>query len=106
MKPQPPLLPEATFTALHAAKLEAMIDIALSHPQQQATPPSGNVVAFRHHTLGQRLAYSGGMAAMAASVMLAFLLTPQVSGTASTTVAETSSSADFSDMLLYDSLGA
>lgn len=105
MKPQAPLLPEATFQALSNAKLEAMIDIALRHPQE-AAPPSGNVLAFPRRNLFQNMAYSGGMAAMAASVVLAFMLTPATSTTSVTALLNTPTTADISDMLLYESLGA
>ncbi|TKW60858.1 MAG: hypothetical protein DI628_08200 [Blastochloris viridis] len=107
MKPQAPRLPEATFQALSNAKLEAMIDIALSHPQETSTPRSGKVIAFpQHRTFFQNMAYSGGLATMAASIVLAFVLMPDSTTTAVTASLDTSSSADVSDMLLYDTFGA
>ena len=106
MKPQAPLLPEATFQALSSAKLEAMIDIALGHPQQVPAPQGGKVIAFPRRTLFQTMAYSGSMATMAASVVLAFMLMPDSATTAVTASLDTSSSAELSDMLLYDTFGA
>ncbi len=107
MKPQAPLLPEANFQALSAAKLEAMIDIALSHPQEHAAPQQGNVIAFPRRNWFQNMAYSGGLATMAASVLLAFMLAPDSTTTAVTaSLDNSSSSAEVSDMLLYETFGA
>lgn len=106
MKPQAPLLPEATFQALSSAKLEAMIDIALSHPQESATPQQAQVIAFPRRNWFHNMAYSGGMAAMAASVVLAFMLMPDSTTTAITASLDTTSNAELSDMLLYDTFGA
>jgi hypothetical protein len=106
MKPQAPLLPEANFQALSSAKLEAMIDIALSHTQEQPAPSTGNVLAFPRRTIFQNLAYSGGLATMAASVVLAFMLIPDSTTTAVTASLESTSTSEMSDMILYDTLGA
>lgn len=100
-----PLLPETTFQPLSAAKLESMINVALSHPQEQAAPAQGNVISFTNWR--NRLAYGGSMAAMAASVMMAFMLTPQFTTTATASLdIENSDTADVGDLLLYESLEA
>lgn len=104
----PPRLPDTGFPPLKAEKLEAMIDFALAHPQQGAQPARrGNIIAFPRRMV-HNLAFGSGMAAMAASVMLAFMLTPQttLTTTAALTVTEAPTSADVTDMLLYESLGA
>ena len=106
MKPQAPLLPEATFQALSEAKLEAMMDIALSHPQEQTAPQPAKVIAFPHRTLFQNMAYGGGLATMAASVVLAFMLMPGSATTSVTASLDSASTADLGDMLLYDTFGA
>lgn len=106
MKPTP-LLPEATFTPLPQARLEQMIDHALSHSQQ---PAAGNVIAFGPRQAARNWMFGSGMAAMAASIMLTFMLTPQMNtgslSLASTSAASISSQADVSDMILLDTLGA
>lgn len=99
MTKQPPLLPETTFAPLSAAKLNAMIDTALTHRQ---LPRTAHVISFP-----QKLAYTGGLTAMAASIMLAFMFTPQY--TAPVTSAGTdiaTSASDPSDLLLLESFGA
>ncbi len=106
MKPQAPLLPEATFQALSSAKLEAMIDIAISHTQEQPTAPTGKVIAFPRRNAFQNMAYSGGLAAMAATVVLAFMLAPNDTTSTVTASLDATSSPELSDMILYDSLGA
>ena len=102
MNTTPPLLPETTFKPLAASRLEAMIDHALTHPQ---TGRSSNIIAFQPL---QKFAFGSGMAAMAASIMLAFMLTPQGSlSTLTTTNNPTTNiaiSSEMSDMLLLESL--
>lgn len=102
MNTTPPLLPETTFKPLSARKLDTMITHALSHQQ---LPREAQVIAFRPL---QKLAFGGGMVAMAASIMLAFMLAPQVSltGLATGTGTDVAASSELSDMLLLDSLGA
>jgi hypothetical protein len=102
MNTTPPLLPETTFKPLASAKLEAMITHAVSHQQ---LPREAQIIAFRPL---QKLALGSGMAAMAASIMLAFMLTPQGSLTSVTTNTGTdvAASSELSDMILLESLGA
>ena len=95
-----PTLPETPFTSLAPARLEAMIDHALSHPQQGQTP-GDQVIVFRPRWQG--MAFGSGMAAMAASVVLALMLAPAYSPTSQ--VAE-APQADLTDLLLLDTLGA
>lgn len=99
-----PSLPETSFQPLTEARLDAMINHALSHQQLPAHPSAGsNVIAFRK-SWAQNLAFGTGMAAMAASILIAFMVTPQYSTfTPGTDVASTS---DISDMLLLESFGA
>ncbi len=94
-----PHLPESTFAPLSASKLEAMIDRALTHPQQQAS----NVVAFR-----RPWATTAGLTAMAASILLAFMVTPAYtpSGSSTGTAVAQSDTTDVSDLLLLESFGA
>jgi hypothetical protein len=101
MNPKMPLLPEATFKPLSEARLESMVNNALSHRQYAAQP---NVVNF--NSWRKNVAFGSTMAAMAASIMLAFLLTPQYTHVSTITHHATSSemSADISDLILLDSL--
>lgn len=107
MNTSPPLLPEATFKKLSPNTLEAMIDHAVSYSQ---LPRRAQVITFRSRT--SQLAFGTGMAAMAASIMLAFMFTPQYSlttslqATSSHTQLQTADSSDVGDLLLLDSLGA
>lgn len=101
MNHQTPLLPEANFTPLSAARLEAMIDHALAQPQ---LPRQAEVIHFQ--SFKQRLAFGTGMAAMAASIMLAFMFTPQYTPTGSANSTDIANSGDISDLLLMDSFGA
>lgn len=99
MTKQPPLLPETTFAPLSEAKLNAMINTALTHRQ---LPRQSHVINFT-----QRLAYMGGMTAMAASIMLAFMFTPQYTSQVVTTGADVAATSDdVSDILLLESFGA
>jgi hypothetical protein len=99
MNTQPPLLPETTFKPLSAKKLDAMVTHAMSHQQ---LPQQGNVIAFRRPWM-----FGTGMAAMAASIMFAFLFTPQYTNVATgTNLSESTLTADVSDLILLDSLGA
>ncbi len=91
-------LPETPFTPLSPTRLEAMIDHALTHPQHTRSAP---VIAFRPRWQG--MAYGSGLAAMAASVVLALMLAPAFP--TSPQVAE-APQADLTDLLLYDTLGA
>jgi hypothetical protein len=103
MNTQPPLLPETTFKPLSAKKLDAMITHAMSHQQ---LPQQSNVIAFRR-PWSQQLAFGTGMAAMAASIMFAFMFTPQHTTVATgTNLSESTLTADVSDLILLDSLGA
>lgn len=97
MNTQPPLLPETTFKPLSATRLESMITHAMSHQQ---LPRENNVIAFRRPWF-----FATGMAAMAASVMLTFMLTPQYTPVATSgNLTNTALTADVSDMLLLESL--
>ncbi|RYG61291.1 MAG: hypothetical protein EON60_04055 [Alphaproteobacteria bacterium] len=103
MTKHPPLLPETTFAPLPQAKLNAMINTALTHRQ---LPRQAQVISF-----SQRLAYASGMTAMAASIMLAFMFTPQYSTPVTSPVASTgtdlaATADDVSDLLLLESFGA
>ncbi len=99
MTNQPPLLPETTFAPLSEARLNAMIDTALTHRQ---LPRQAQVISFP-----QRLAYAGGMTAMAASIMLAFMFTPQYTTPVVSSGADIATTADdVSDFLLLESFGA
>lgn len=110
MNTTPPLLPEATFKPLSPTKLEAMIDTALTFQQlpAPAQPKQAQIITFRSPWL-QNAAFGSGMLAMAASIMLAFLLTPQLDltpGPQTTAQSESTTSADIGDLLLLDGLGA
>ncbi len=98
MTNQPPRLPETTFAPLPQARLDAMIDHALTHRQ---LPRTAQVISFP-----QRLAYAGGMATMAASILLAFMFTPQYAAPVTSAGTDIATSADPSDLLLLESFGA
>ena len=100
MTNQPPLLPETTFAPLSQAKLSEMIDHAVTYRQ---LPRTAQVISFP-----QKLAYTGGLTAMAASIMLAFMFTPQYTATVTaasgTDIAVNTS--DMSYLLLLETFGA
>lgn len=103
MNTQPPLLPETTFKPLSHTRLEAMIAHAVTHKQEAVN----NVVAFR-----RPWAATVGLGAMAASIMLAFMVSPQyttvvTSGSTGTDIAQADTAqSDVSDLLLLESFGA
>lgn len=103
MNTQPPRLPETAFKPLSATRLEAMIAHAVTHKQENIS----NVVAFR-----RPFAATVGLGAMAASIMLAFMVSPQytsvvTSSSTGTEIAQSdATSSDVSDLLLLESFGA
>lgn len=93
-----PLLPETTFKPLSNARLEGMINHALTHQQ---LPVQARVINF--NSWRQKAAFGTTMAAMAASILLAFMVTPQYTQV-STVATNPDLSADVSDLLLLESL--
>ena len=102
MNTTPPLLPETAFKPLSEAKLNSMISHALTHRQEGAAV-TNNVIAFRRPWTA-----TIGLGAMAASIMLAFMATPQYSGVLpdASTGTDIATSSDVSDLLLLESFGA
>lgn len=89
-----PRLPEPSFAPLPAGALDAMIAKAIVMPQQAR---GAEIIAFRRPAV-----MWGGMAALAATVMLAVVLSPHTSVT--TAAVGITPQADFSDMLVLESM--
>ena len=77
-------LPNVVFPALAPEKLDRMIDVALTHQQNQAPARRSNVIAFQAPKFMQA-AWFTGTGALAASLFLAISFMPTPSQTVSAT---------------------